>query len=263
MAGKKLRLGRIFREDGRALVLAMDHCMGMGPVPGLTKPAETIAKVKAGGVDAVLTTTGIASTFDESFHDLGLILRLDGAFTILTGGLDRMDIVYTAETALRIGADAVACMGFVGGSEERRTLKYLGGLAQECEKWQIPLLAEMLVMEGEGEEVTPERVALAARTGVENGADFIKTTFAGDETSFSQVIEGCYKPVLVLGGSKQKDIDLLKVIASALSAGAAGAVIGRNIWQHEKPEAMARALCSVVHDGLSPDEAYASAGLSV
>ncbi|PJF45740.1 MAG: deoxyribose-phosphate aldolase, partial [Candidatus Thermofonsia Clade 3 bacterium] len=38
---------RIFRNDGRTLIVAMDHGLIDGPCPGLERPAETIAKVTA------------------------------------------------------------------------------------------------------------------------------------------------------------------------------------------------------------------------
>jgi DhnA family fructose-bisphosphate aldolase class Ia len=256
MSGKSLRLGRIFREDGRALVLAFDHGMGMGPTEGLIHPDETIASVISGGVDAILTSPGIAMAYPRLFRNVGLILRLDGAWTTVTG-VGCIDAVYTVKTALRLGADAVGCMGFVGGEGQGRTLKYLGQLVQDCVKWQVPLMAEMVIVGKEGTFVNDdlEKVALAARTGAEAGADFIKTTFAGDAQSFRKVVDGCFRPVLVLGGSRQDDLDLLRMVRTAMDAGASGAVIGRNIWQHCNPETMVRALTQVIHSNIAPEAA--------
>lgn len=259
MSGKELRLSRIFQQDHKALVLAMDHGSGMGPVPGLAEPEKSIGAAIAGGVDAVLTTYGIANRFPGLFARTGLILRMDGGFTILTGGFERMDLVLEAETALRLGADAVCCMGFVGGAAESRSLKYLNRLVQDCAPLNLPVMAEMLVMDEEGG--APDLVALAARTGVEAGADFIKTTFTSGREDFAPVVEGSFRPVLVLGGSKKDDLDLLNNVHQAMQAGAAGAVIGRNIWQHKDPRAISQALALVVHEGRTPEEAYARAGL--
>jgi class I fructose-bisphosphate aldolase len=240
--------------------MALDHGLGMGPQEGLINADTTILKAVEGGVNAVLTTVGIAKRYPRLFGNIGLILRLDGAFTIYTGGLERMDLVFRVKAALRIGADAVCCMGYVGGDEERRTLKYLGEIAQECDLWQIPLLAEMLVMDGS--DPTPEKIALAARTGVESGADFIKTSFVGDESSYKHVVEGCFRPLLVLGGSKQNELQLLESVEAAITAGAAGAVIGRNIWQHSRPDLIAKALSMVIHQELSAEDAYLKSGLT-
>ena len=40
-----------------------------------------------------------------------------------------------------------------------------------------------------------------------------------------------------------------------MSAGAAGIVYGRNVIQHDDPQAMTRALMAVVHDGIGAAEA--------
>ncbi|HFD40877.1 MAG TPA: deoxyribose-phosphate aldolase, partial [Anaerolineae bacterium] len=75
------RLYRIFREDGRALIVALDHGLLDGPCPGLENPARTIAQVVAGGADAVLTSYGIARRFARELAPVGLILRADGGAT--------------------------------------------------------------------------------------------------------------------------------------------------------------------------------------
>ena len=255
----QLRYHRIFQEDGKALVLAMDHGAGMGPVPGLAQPAATIQKAISGGVDAVLTTYGIAIRFPTLFRKTGLILRMDGGFTILSGGFESMDMVIEPSAALHLGADAVCCMGFVGGNAESRSLKYLHKLVQDCAPKGLPVMAEMLVMDPKG--ATTELLALAARTGVEAGADFIKTTFTGSAETFRPVVEGSFQPILVLGGSKINDLDLLNNVHQAMQAGAAGAVIGRNIWQHPEPEKIARALHLVVHMDKKPENALEQSGL--
>ncbi|MFO7635067.1 MAG: hypothetical protein R6W76_21145, partial [Caldilinea sp.] len=69
------RLQHIFRKDGRTLIVAMDHGLIDGPCAGLERPAETIAKIKAGGADAVLTSYGVAKRFAAELAGLGLILR--------------------------------------------------------------------------------------------------------------------------------------------------------------------------------------------
>ena len=93
-------------------------------------------------------------------------------------------------------------------------------------------------------------VRLAARTGCEYGASIIKTTFAGTPEEFRQVIDASYQPVVVLGGEKTSQLaDLFVCIEQAMSVGAAGVAMGRNIWKHPDPEAVTRALVDLVHNG--------------
>lgn len=263
MSGKDLRLKRIFRKE-KALVLALDHGMGMGPQPGIVKPNETIAKCVKGGIDAVLTSPGIVERFGSLFSQVGLIVRLDGAFTILKGGIDRALPCYTVEHALRIGGDAVACMGLIGGDEvqEQQSLQALAGYVESCAYWQVPLMAEMIALQSDQADLTEGvKAALAVRTGVEYGADFIKTPYVSEGDAFKGAVEGSFKPVLILGGGKVTDRELLNSVKQAMSDGARGAVIGRNIWQHSHPEKISHALSLIIHESKSVEEAIHLAGL--
>jgi fructose-bisphosphate aldolase / 2-amino-3,7-dideoxy-D-threo-hept-6-ulosonate synthase len=102
-------------------------------------------------------------------------------------------------------------------------------------------------------------VSLACRIGAELGADFIKTRYPGDEGAFRRTVAGCGKPILVAGGPL-RDPDListLRLADDAMRAGAAGVVFGRTIWQHSDPAGALRAVCSIVHEDASIEEALA------
>jgi fructose-bisphosphate aldolase/2-amino-3,7-dideoxy-D-threo-hept-6-ulosonate synthase len=102
----------------------------------------------------------------------------------------------------------------------------------------------------------PEVVALAARAGAELGADIIKTNYTGDPDSFKNVVRGCPVPVIIAGGPKMKsDSDMLETIEGAMGAGAKGVAIGRNVFQHESPTEMTKAIARIVHEGRSSAEA--------
>ena len=77
LEAKIRRSQRLFREDERTLIVAMDHGIFI-PVPGLEDPRDTIAQVVRGGADAILTTFGIAQMAARDIGRAGLILRLDG-----------------------------------------------------------------------------------------------------------------------------------------------------------------------------------------
>jgi DhnA family fructose-bisphosphate aldolase class Ia len=167
-------------------------------------------------------------------------------------------LLYSVEDALRLGADAVGCMGFPGSAFEGEALPYLAELVAQAATWNVPVMAEMLPGGFENPKVTwtPQGIADAARIGGEMGADFVKTAYTGDEDSFRRVVEGVPVPVLVLGGGKADDPrELLEDVHGALRAGARGAVVGRNVWQHPAPERMAAALAALIHDGADVDEA--------
>lgn len=108
---KVRRLQRVFREDGRALIVAMDHGSYMNVLPQAADPGRILDDVREAGADAVLTTLGIATTYTDRLGDMGLILRLDGSGSMLDQG-STFEQRYTIEDGLRVGADAVAAMGF-------------------------------------------------------------------------------------------------------------------------------------------------------
>ncbi len=255
---KTFRWNHIFREDGRALIFAMDHAVMFGCVAGLEKPGEVIRKVRAGGADALLTTYGVCTRFAAAIGDLGLILRVDGGASFLAKDRGPMQLIYDVYDALRIGADAVGCMGLPGSRFESETLPYLSELVSQCAEWNVPLMAEVLPagFENPAEWWTAENIGHVCRIGAELGVDFIKTAYSGDQESFRSIVEQVYVPIVVLGGSKSPDPrDLLQGIYEALQAGAAGVAVGRNISQYPEPDKITAAIAAIIHEGATVDRA--------
>ena len=249
------RLNRIFRPDGRALIVAMDHGLLDGPCPGLENPAETIAKVVAGGADAVLTSYGIARRFARELAPVGLILRADGGATSLGQSDGPGAIFYGVEEALRLGADAIAVNAFPGAPKEGATLENLAVMVGEAHAWGLAVMAEMVPggFDSAPEFRTQANVALSVRVGAELGADFIKTPYTD---GFEAVVGPCYVPVVILGGAKRgSERAMLADIKAAVEAGGAGVAIGRNIFQADDPAAMTAAVAAILHQGASVDEA--------
>jgi len=250
------RMRRIFAGDGRTVIVALDHAAYFGPMAGLERPGEVLRAVVEAGADAVLTTAGIATRFGEDLGRVGLILRADGGSTVRNPQPAGIQQVLSVERALRLGADALACMGMIGFPDESASLRVLVDLVDACSRWEMPVLAEMLVQGRDGGKPTVKDVAFAARVGAELGADFVKTLYAGPPEAYRIVVEACYVPVVVLGGEKAADDQaVLEAVAGAMAAGAAGVAIGRNVWQHPDPAGMVRALVALVHGGAMVDEA--------
>ena len=251
------RLYRIFREDGRALIVALDHGLLDGPCPGLEDPARTIAQVVAGGADAVLTSYGIARRFARELAPVGLILRADGGATSLGAAGGPAALFYRVEEALRLGADAVAVTAFPGAPQEAATLQNLAHTVGQAHAWGLPVLAEMVPggFDSPPELRTQASLALSARVGAELGADLIKIPYTA---GFEAVVGPCYAPVVILGGAKRgSERAMLTDIEAALQAGGAGVAIGRNIFQAPDPEAMTAAVAALLHHGASVDQALA------
>ena len=127
----KRRMNNIFRKDGRSFVLAMDHS-AMMPSPDIKEPGRVISEAVEGGADGFLTTYGIIRKYQKDFGNRGIILRADGGISAIRKPMAPMDLLYSAEDAVRIGADAMLCMGYPGSQTNEHTLKYLAELVQRC-----------------------------------------------------------------------------------------------------------------------------------
>ena len=253
-AGKKRRLRRIFRDDTRTVIVPMDHGVTLGPVSGLVNMQEIINKLLQGGADAVVLHKGVAKHVDTG--NAGLIIHLSG-ITKLGPDPDNKVQVCSVEEAVRIGANAVSVHVNVGAKEEDRMLAKLGRVADDCDRYGMPLLA---MMYPRGPKIENQHavdvVAHAARLGAELGADIIKTNYTGDAETFKEVVRSCHVPVLIAGGPKVETArEVLQMVCNSIEAGGAGLSIGRNIFQHKNPTKMVEALSAIVHQGVSVDGA--------
>ncbi|HEX7002052.1 MAG TPA: hypothetical protein VF164_10210 [Trueperaceae bacterium] len=247
MTGTTVRMGRVFRPNGRTVIIAMDHGLpGMFPLGRLQDPAALLADIAAAGADAVLTTPGIAKRFAAHLGRLGLIVRLDGGATSVGDAPKTSSLIASVEDALRLGADAVAVMGICGTEEEGRSLATLGAVAKECRTCHVPLLAEMLPL-GFGGDPSVEELAVAARVGAEMGADIIKTKYVGTPDEYRFVTESCFAPVVVLGGSERDLGHVTATVRESMSSGAAGVAMGRNVWRAPDARAAVAAIVDAVH----------------
>jgi class I fructose-bisphosphate aldolase len=257
----KVRARRIFAADGRTVIVALDHTAYFGPMAGLERPGEVLQAVVEAGADAILTTPGIATRFGDQLGRAGLILRADGGSSRRDPQPAGLRQIVSIERALRLGADALACMGLIGFPDESASLRVLTDLADECSRWGLVVLAEMLVNGQDGGKPSAQDVGFAARVGADLGADLIKTTYIGPPAAFGTAMASCYLPVVVLGGDKAGDDRAVLVsVAEALEAGASGVAIGRNVWQHTDPAGMTRALAGLVHGGAMVEEAMEEIG---
>lgn len=252
---------RIFHSDGKSFILAIDHPLTM-PSPDLSDVASVIIKAIDGGVDAFLASYGCIRHFSRQnmFADKGLVLRADGGSVIMGKPSGKLELLYNAEDAARVGADALMCMGYPGSMENASTLANVAALSRQAHKCELMCGAEMLPYGFEKHDGIDtrsiENVAFACRLGAELGADFIKTEFVGGY-KFSEVVHNCYVPVLVLGGSKAKtEEEILGEVKDAMEAGASGVIMGRNVVRSNSMVSLCRAIGAIIHYDVSLEQAY-------
>ena len=248
------RMKRIFRADGRTLILAYEHTIIFGPGKGLEHPGETLAQAIAGGVDAVMTSYGIARHYADVLAPVGLVLRADGASTRLGPDVPA-PVWFGVQDALRLGADALCVSAYPGNAKEMATFNNLSETAREAHQWGLAVQAEMVPggMGSTPEFRNLENVALAARAGIELGGDWVKVPYV---VEFDKIVDVCFKPVVIMGGGKRGTAEeFLTEMKAAMDSGAAGGTIGRNLFEADNPGAMAAALAGIIHQGISVDEA--------
>ncbi|RLB10126.1 MAG: fructose-bisphosphate aldolase [Deltaproteobacteria bacterium] len=258
MVGKEIRLERIFnRQTKKTVIVPMDHGVSMGPIYGITNMKEAMARVAEGGANAVVVHKGmVAKGHRGSGPDLGLIVHLS-ASTSLSPEPNSKTLVCTVEEAIRLGADGISVHINIGDDNEKEMLADLGKTAHSASEWGMPLLA-MVYPRGKKikDEYGVEVVKHAARVGAELGADVVKVSYTGSPESFREVVEGCHVPVIIAGGPKMdSDRAVLEMVKGAIEAGALGTSIGRNVFQHKNPAKMVKALCMIVHENASVEEA--------
>jgi fructose-bisphosphate aldolase/2-amino-3,7-dideoxy-D-threo-hept-6-ulosonate synthase len=259
--GKERRLRRIFRVDNKTVIVPMDHGVTVGPIKGIVNMQSIVDKLIIGGADSVVVNRGIAKCVNTG--NVGLIVHLSGITSLCPDPNNKVQICSVAD-AIRLGADAVSVHVNVGAKEEPQMLQNLGEVAYECDNFGMPLLAMMYprgpnIKDAHAVDV----VAHAARLGAELGADIIKTNYTGDPKSFETVIESCPVPVIIAGGPKaETSKDVLKMVKDSVTAGGAGLSIGRNVFQHNDPTRMVKALSTIVHDDATVSDALRILGES-
>lgn len=249
--GMKNRLSRIIKpETGRTVMLAVDHGYFLGPTTKLENARKTIEPLLP-YADALMLTRGILRTSVDPEHSIPVVLRVSGGTSIIGNDLSNEEITTSMEEAIRLNAAAVALSIFIGTDHERQTLVNLSGLVDKGMEYGIPVLAVTAV----GKELEKRDVrflSLSCRIAAELGASFVKTYYCDE---FEKVVEGCPIPVVIAGGPKlETELDALKLAYDAVSKGAAGVDMGRNIWQSEFPVAMIKSVRAVVHEEASPEE---------
>jgi len=248
--GMKNRLNRIINpKTGKVVMLAVDHGFFQGPTTGLRNLGKTVIPLLP-YADALMITRGGLRNWIPPETDIPIVLRVSGGTSILKE-LSNEAITTTVEDAIRINASAITCSIFVGGEFEKQSIENLAYCVNEGQKYGIPVLAVTAV----GKEMARDAryLGLASRIATEIGATFVKTYYCDE---FEKVVEAAKVPVVIAGGKKIEEKAALQMASDAISKGAVGVDMGRNIFQSDNPVAMIKAVRAVVHDGASVEEGF-------
>jgi putative autoinducer-2 (AI-2) aldolase len=251
--GMKNRLAQLIQRDGKALFLPIDHGYFQGPTRKLEEPGKTVDPLIP-YADAIMLTRGILRSSIDPENTKPVILRVSGGTSMARKEeLSHEGITTSVKEAIRLNASAVSLSIFVGSEREHETLLNLSNLVNECEEYGIPVMAVTAVGK-ELEKREARYLALACRIAAELGARVVKTYYCKD--GFEKVTRGCPVPVVMAGGPKvESELEVFEFIHDGIQKGSIGVNLGRNVWQHDYPVAMIRAIRSVIHEGATPKEA--------
>ena len=270
---KTARLHRLFNpKTRRCFDVALDHGFFnegsfLAGIENLPRAIEILAEA---GPDAIQLTVGQAPHLQRLPRrpKPALVVRTDAANvygTQLPRALFSRILEDAVLQAVRLDASCVVVNLFRIPDQPEVTdqcIQNILRLKPSCDHYGMPLMIEPLVFQpnakagGYGVDGDAQKIIPLVRQAVELGADIIKADPTDDASIYHKVIETAGGiPVLVRGGSKAPEAEILTRTAALIAQGAAGIVYGRNIIQHPKPAAITRALMAVAHDGASPADA--------
>jgi fructose-bisphosphate aldolase / 2-amino-3,7-dideoxy-D-threo-hept-6-ulosonate synthase len=258
--GKQIRMKRVLDQDsGTSLICALDH--------GMTSPVflEPLADIEArareaiaGGANVLMLSRGMSRLA------VGALAKTTSVAYMLSasanpGERPSIAAVSEVEEALRSGADAVVLYVALGGDTDQAMLERLADVGGACDELGMPFIAEAewpSAYSAATAELGTDYLLRSVRVCAELGADIVKTNWPGSGADFARLVAATSGiPVVLAGGSKITERELLERQQSAMEAGAVGCSVGRNIFMHEHPEAITRALKRVIVDRWSAGDA--------
>ncbi|MEO9517397.1 MAG: aldolase [Paracoccaceae bacterium] len=268
---KAARFNRLFGASGNCFDVAIDHGMFNEKtfLGGIENMATAVDIVANAAPDAIQLPPGTALLLQSRAGKdrPALVLRTDIANvygTPLPEALFSEVIDQPVQQAIRLDAACVV-VNLLDLPDEpevyRQCIRNINGLKHACDLASMPLMVEPLVMQDNAKggymvDGDLEKILPLVRQAVELGADIIKADPCTDVGQYHKVIEIAQNvPVLVRGGGKVSDEEILTRTKDLMDQGARGIVYGRNVIHHEKPGAMTRALMAVVHEGASVSDA--------
>lgn len=270
---KLFRLNRLFNgQSRRCFDVAIDHGFfnELGFLNGIEDLQKAVETLVGANPDAIQLTVGQAEVLQRipGKQKPALVLRTDVANVYgrsLPRSLFSRMIDQAVEQAIRLDAACVVVNLFQIPEQSEVTdqcIQNILRLKPECDRYAMPLMIEPLVFQpnvkagGYMVDGDPNKILPLVRQAVELGANIIKADPTDNPLDYHRVIEVARVPVLVRGGGKAEDMEILQRTEQLIGQGAAGIVYGRNVIQHTNPAGITRALMAIVHEGATAEEAH-------
>lgn len=251
--GMKNRLSKIFNpKSGKTLMLAFDHGYFLGPTSGLERLDIKIPPLVE-DIDVLMATRGALRTciLPQLGSNKAVALRCSSGSSVLDEDLSNEVVSVDIEDAIRMNASCMAIQVFIGASYQSKSIENISKTIDAGNRYGIPTMGVVAV--GKNMARTPEYFRLATRMIAEFGAQIVKCYYSDE---FETVTSCCPVPIVIAGGKKLPEQEALEMCYKAISEGAAGVDMGRNIFQAADPSAMVKAIRAIVHEGLNGAKAF-------
>src|SRR6266508_623740 len=148
---------------------------------------------------------------------------------------------------------------YVGSEQQEADFEALAEVRRQAHRFGLPLVVWSYprgkAVDAKGGKSSFYQVDYASRTASELGADIVKLNFpdpkategvprgyaaeVGEQDAVDAVVRSAARtPVLLSGGEKGGDEEVLDKARMAMEAGALGVIFGRNVWQREHDESL-------------------------
>ncbi len=263
MNGKQIRIEKLFNRNKNAVIVAIDHGMFDGPIEGMIDIKAMTKKLNP-QIDGVLLSPGMLKVCRDAFSYKGApmpIVRINWSDVYcfhLNYNKGYTVAACSVKDAIALGAEAVVISLTVATGKEEidaQNVEIYGRLMNEAQTFGVPVIGEFFPVSTNRliSDQLHDQVYTGCRILSELGADLIKTIYTND---FKKVIDATPLPVFVHGSEKTPtQLQALQLAAAQICDGAKGVVFGRNVVQVPNPFDFQSALCDVVKNGLSPNEA--------
>jgi class I fructose-bisphosphate aldolase len=270
--GKKARLRRLLFEfgpgNGTLLFLPIDQGIEHGPRdffpnPASKDPEYQFKLAKEAGYSAIACQIGFAEKYYPDYAgEVPLLLKVNGKTDVPPSDQAFSTCNASVEDAVRLGADAVGYTMYLGSPRQGDDLLQLQKVRQDCDRFGMPLVVWAYprgeAIDKKGGAGSFYAIDYAARMAMEMGADVVKLNMPKidpekdkdspapyneggftQEDAIAHCVESAGRALVVLsGGSKIEDDQLLQQTRFVMQAGGSGVIYGRNVWQREWSEAL-------------------------
>lgn len=245
LSGISRRLRRLQGLHGRSFLVALDHGLPAGPIPGLEDPAATVSRLGDAPVTGLIVNPGIAR-FVPLEPPRALVVHLSAGTLLGTQPTSKV-LVASVGHALALGADSVSVQIHFGDRAEDRMLSDAGSVVDAASALGVPVLIMAYPPGAIAGTASPDPIAHAARAAAELGAALVQIPHPGSADAVRLAVRGCPVPLVVAGGPRAASpAAFLDSVRRAIGAGAAGVSVGRNLFQHADPATFARDIGNIL-----------------